>query len=361
MSSPGRCGDLPVVVLDDLSTGDPARLPPDVPLVVAPVQDRAAVLRTLREFAVRGVVHLAARKSVPESIRRPGWYHAQNVGGLASVLDAMAGAGVHRIVYSSSAAVYGNPTGRVTEDSPTRPVNPYGLSKLLGEQLLRATACGTPLSWVALRYFNVAGCADPWLADRIGGNLIPLALTAIRTGVPLTVTGVDHPTLDGSGVRDYVHVLDVAGAHLAAVRRLDPAAVRRLDPAGSGGGGSVKAVGGTGTGTGRAGCVFNVGTGRGYSVLQVLSCLSQVAGVAVPQQPGPRRPGDPAEVVADVARIRRRLGWRARHDLTGMLASAWHAASLSSRTHAFATEGQHHERTPELSGSGRDRSPAGRH
>ncbi len=216
-----RASGLPVVVLDDLSAGDPGRLPPDVPLVVAPVQDRAAVLRTLREFAVRGVVHLAARKSVPESIRRPGWYHAQNVGGLATVLDAMAGAGVRRIVYSSSAAVYGSPTGRVTEGSPTRPVNPYGHSKLLGEHLLRATAAGTRLSWVALRYFNVAGCADPRLADRIGGNLIPLALAAIRTGVPLTVTGLDHPTVDGTGVRDYVHVLDVAGAHLAAVQHLD--------------------------------------------------------------------------------------------------------------------------------------------
>jgi UDP-glucose 4-epimerase len=288
---------VPVVVLDDLSTGDAGRVPAGVPLVVAAVHDRAALRRTLRRYEVRGVVHLAARKSVPESIARPDWYHAENVGGLAAVLDEMTRAGVHRMVFSSSAAVYGNPTGRVTERCAVRPVNPYGHSKLLGERLLRTTAGRTRLHWTALRYFNVAGCAGPRLADRAGGNLIPLALAALRTGAPLTVTGVDFPTPDGTGIRDYVHVSDVARAHLTALRNLD--------------------------GSRPCGGVFNVGTGRGFSVREVLAGLGEVAGVPVPQRPGPRRPGDPAEVVADVTGIRRRLGWTARYGLSDMLASAW--------------------------------------
>ena len=290
-------------MLDDLSTGDPARLPAGVPLVVAGAQDQPALARVLRQHDVQGVVHLAARKSVTESVARPAWYHAQNVGGLSSVLTAMATAGVHRIVFSSSAAVYGTPSGRVTESAPPRPVNPYGHSKLLGERLLRAAARDGVAGFAALRYFNVAGAASPELADRAGVNLIPLALRALHTGAPITVTGVDYPTRDGSGVRDYVHVQDVARAHAAAVARLLPA--------------------------GRYGAVFNVGTGCGYSVLEVLRALGEAAGAPVPRQSGPRRPGDPAEVVADVRRIRRELRWSARFDLADMLTSAWHASTAT--------------------------------
>jgi UDP-glucose 4-epimerase len=294
----------PVVVLDDLSDGVAARVPDGVPLVVAPVHERATVRATLRRYRVRGVIHLAARKSVAESVCRPGWYQAQNVGGLAALLASMADAGVGRIVFSSSAAVYGIAHGRVVETAPTRPVNPYGTTKLSGERLLRAEAAVTGLSWVALRYFNVAGCAAPGLADRGATNLIPLALRAVRTGAPLTVSGLDYPTRDGSGVRDYVDVRDVARAHVAALGYLAGGPAR--------------------------GRIFNVGTGRGASVLDVVRQLGAVAGRPVPYVPGPRRPGDPAETVADVRRIRRELGWTARHDLADSLACAWHAAQGAS-------------------------------
>jgi UDP-glucose 4-epimerase len=290
----------PVVVLDDLSDGVAARVPDGVPLVVAPVHDRATVRATLLRYGVRGVVHLAARKSVADSMCRPGWYQVQNVGGLGALLAAMGEAGVRRIVFSSSAAVYGIAHGRVVETAPTRPVNPYGDTKLQGERLLRAEAARTGLSWVALRYFNVAGCADPVLADRGATNLIPLALRAVRTGVPLTVAGLDYPTRDGSGVRDYVDVRDVARAHVAALGYLAGGPAR--------------------------GRIFNVGTGRGASVLEVVRQLGAVAGQPVPYLPGPRRPGDPAETVAVVRRIQRELGWVARHDLVDSLTSAWRAA-----------------------------------
>ena len=294
----------PVVVLDDLSTGDPGRLPAGVPVVVGSVRDQATVRATLASHRVRGVVHLAGRKSVAESVRRPGWYHRENVGGLAAVLAAMAQEGVHHLVFSSSAAVYGMAHGQVAETTPTRPVNPYGRSKLNAERLLdRATQAG--LNWVALRYFNVGGCATAQLADRGCGNLIPLALRALHTGNPLTVTGADYPTPDGTGVRDYVHVQDVAAAHLAAV-------------------GHVLATPG-------AGRVFNVGTGRGSSVLEVLAELTGVASIPVPYRIGHRRVGDPAYTVADVARLGRELGWTARYRLADIVRSAWAASVEEAR------------------------------
>jgi UDP-glucose 4-epimerase len=291
-----------VVVLDDLSTGRADRLPDDVPLVVARVTDRRALAAALRRYPVTGVVHLAARKSPAESVARPNWYHRENVGGVAALLEAMAGAGVRRLLFSSSAAVYGVPgTPVVDEHTPTAPINPYGRTKLLGEQLIRAAAEGYGLSWLALRYFNVVGAADAVLADRAPTNLVPIVFDALAGGRTVTVTGGDYPTRDGTGVRDYIHVDDLAGAHAAAVARLcAPAPVAD---------------------------VLNVGTGRGYSVLEVLARIEAVTGQPVPYHIGPRRPGDPPEVVADPGRIRRVLGWQARHDLTDMVASTWLAWS----------------------------------
>jgi UDP-glucose 4-epimerase len=286
-----------VVVLDDLSSGYPERVPDDVPLIPAPVTDRHAVTDTLHRHAVRGVVHLAARKSPAESVARPDWYHRENVGGLATLLGSMADAGVRRLVFSSSAAVYGVPaTPIVTERTPTNPINPYGQTKLLGEQLIRAAGRGHGLSWLALRYFNVVGAADSLLADRAPTNLVPIVFDRLATGREVTVTGADYPTHDGTGVRDYIHVEDLASAHVAGVARLCG---------------------------GPAAAVFNVGTGRGYSVLEVLRRVEAVTGQPVPYRLGPRRPGDPPEVVADPTRIARELGWRAGHDLTDMIASTW--------------------------------------
>jgi UDP-glucose 4-epimerase len=291
-----------VVVLDDLSTGRADRLPPDVPLVVAAVCDRAAVGNAMRRYRVRGVVHLAARKSPAESVARPDWYHSENVGGLAALLAVMAHHGVDRMLFSSSAAVYGVPSAPVVDErAPTAPINPYGQTKLLGERLLAATGREYGLSWVALRYFNVVGAAEPKLADREPTNLVPIALTATTNGSPLTVTGADYPTPDGTGVRDYIHVEDLAAAHLAGALRLCNGPAARA--------------------------VYNVGTGRGYSVLEVIERIRAVTGQPLDYHIGPRRPGDPPAVVADAGLIRRELGWRAGYDLTDMIESTWRAWS----------------------------------
>jgi len=297
-----RADGYPVVVLDDLSTGFSGRVPGDVPLVAAAVTDRRVVAETLRRYRVTGVVHLAARKSPAESVARPNWYHRENVGGVAALLEAMSGTGVRRLLFSSSAAVYGVPEYPVVDErTPAAPINPYGRTKLLGEQLIRASGAGYGLSWLALRYFNVVGAAEALLADRAPTNLVPIVFGALASGEPVTVTGADYPTRDGTGVRDYIHVVDLAAAHAAGVARLC------AGPVASG--------------------VLNVGTGRGYSVLEVLARIEAVTGQPVGYRIGPRRPGDPPEVVADPTRIGAELGWRARHDLTDMIASTWLAWS----------------------------------
>ncbi|MET7396473.1 UDP-glucose 4-epimerase GalE [Dactylosporangium sp. NPDC005572] len=296
-----------VVVLDDLSTGDRARLSPDVPLVVGDAGDPALVRAVLTRYRADGVMHLAGSKSAPESLSQPIRYYRQNVGVVAAVLDAMVATGVTRLVFSSSAAVYGRPDRpTVTEDAPTRPLSPYGRTKLVAEQLVAAVGHAHGVSWVALRYFNAVGAAAAHLGDRGTTNLLPLAFDALRTGVPLTVAGTTLPTADGTGVRDYVHVADLADAHHRAAQRLA---------------------------TGRHAAVYNVGAGRGHSVLEVIRTVSDVAGAPVPTRPGPPRPGDAAEVVAAVDRIARELGWHPRHTLRDCVTSAWLArtATISSR------------------------------
>jgi UDP-glucose 4-epimerase len=297
-----RAAGQPVVVLDDLSTGRADRLPDDVALVVASVRDDRALAATLRRHRVTGVVHLAARKSPAESVARPDWYRQENVGGVASLLAAMAHGGVRRLLFSSSAAVYGVPPAPVVDElTRAAPINPYGQTKLAGEELIAAAGVGYRLSWIALRYFNVVGAAGPRLADREPTNLVPIAFTAMAAGHPLTVTGADFPTRDGTGVRDYIHVVDVAAAHVAAATRL--------------------------TAGPPVGAVYNVGTGRGYTVLEVIDRIRRVTGRPLPYVIGPRRPGDPPEVVADATRIGRELGWQARRGLTEMVSSTWLAWS----------------------------------
>lgn len=282
----------PVVGLDDLSTGHPGRLPAGVPLVRADVADPVAVRAVLVAHGVTGVMHLAGVKSAPESTRRPMYYYRQNVGAVSALLEAMTEVGVRRLVFSSSAAVYGAPgTATVTEDSPVRPVNPYGRSKLNAEELIAAAGDAYGLSWTALRYFNAVGADSPLLADRGAANLLPLAFRAARTGEPLIVAGRHFATADGTGVRDYVHVGDIAEAH----HRIGRAAL-----------------------TG----VYNVGTGRGHSVLEVLAAVAVVTGLPVPHRFGPARPGDPAAVVADAGKLGRDLGWQPAYDLLAAVASA---------------------------------------
>ena len=218
-----------VVVLDDLSTGRAGRLPSDVPLVKGEVGNRRAVRRVFAQHSITGVMHFAARKQVGESVERPLYYWSQNVGGLQVLLEEMLAAGTTQMVFSSSAAVYGQPDltphapgisgdGRITESAPCMPVNPYGATKLAGEHMVAATALANHWHAMSLRYFNVAGAGSPELGDPAALNLIPMVLEALEAGRRPRVFGDDYPTADGSCIRDYIHVADLSAAHVAAAR-----------------------------------------------------------------------------------------------------------------------------------------------
>jgi len=287
-----------VVVLDDLSTGTAGRTG-DVPLVEGTVLDGALVRRVLREHEVTGVVHVAAKKQVGESVEDPLMYYRENLTGLVTLLEACRDEGVDRFVFSSSAATYGLPdVDLVTEDTPCAPLSPYGETKLVGEWLVRDCATAFGLRAMCLRYFNVAGAASPDLGDPGVTNLVPLVLRALTSGRRPQVFGDDYPTPDGTCVRDYVHVGDIADAHLAAARALD---------------------------AGAPGATYNIGRGQGSSVLDVLGVVGDVTGLDVTHDVAPRRAGDPARIVAAVDRIRDGLGFTAQHDLRSMVESAWAA------------------------------------
>ncbi|PJE99546.1 UDP-glucose 4-epimerase GalE [Streptomyces carminius] len=293
-----------VVVLDDLSAGLPERLPPGTPLERGTVADRALLDRVIAGHGVTGVVHLAARKRVDESMAEPLLYYRENVTGLRVLLEAVVGAGVRRFVFSSSAAVYGMPEADlVTEDTPCVPLNPYGETKLAGEWLVRAAGRAHGLSTACLRYFNVAGAARPELADTGVSNVVPMFFDALTRGAAPRIFGDDYPTPDGTCVRDYIHVEDLAEAHLAAARRL--AERSAAGPAGTD-------------------LTVNVGTGRGVSVRELADLVAEITGIREPAPlVVPRRPGDPARVVASAERIGRELGWSPRHGVPEMVASAW--------------------------------------
>ena len=298
-----------VVVYDNLSAGHaeavrrlaaafPAR---SITLVEGDILDEAAVLAMLRASGATAVMHFAARLLVGESVREPIGYYRANVGGTMSVLGAMAAAGVKRLVFSSTCATFGEPVRETIDEShPQRPINTYGETKLAIERALPHVERATGLRSVTLRYFNAAG-ADP---DGMIGedhqpeeHLIPLAIAALRGGKPLTIFGDDYPTPDGTCVRDYVHVADLAEAHLASLRRLE------------------------GDGTSAQ---FNLGTGTGMSVRQVIDTVSDVAGRRVPHSVGPRRPGDPARLVASNERARTELAWSPRLGaLRSIVETAW--------------------------------------
>jgi UDP-glucose 4-epimerase len=291
-----RDRDEKVVVIDDLSTGNDGRVA-DAPLVVGTVLDADLVRGTLREHDVRGIVHIAAKKQVGESVANPLLYYRENVGGLLTLLEESTAAGVESFVFSSSAATYGMPdVDLVTEDTPGVPMSPYGETKLIGEWMTRALGLATGLRVVALRYFNVAGCASNELADPGVFNLIPLALRALTAGEPPRIFGDDYPTPDGTCIRDYVHVADVADAHAAAMLHLQ---------------------------RGGASATYNIGRGVGSSVREVLDTVAAVTEIRTEPLVVDRRPGDPARVIASVDRIREDLGWTARYNLEDMVASAW--------------------------------------
>lgn len=251
----------------------------------------------MREHAVTGVVHIAAKKQVGESMADPLLYYRENVAGLGTLLEACRDGGVERFVFSSSAATYGLPdVDLVTEDTPGVPLSPYGESKLIGEWMMRDCSRAFGLRFMALRYFNVAGAATPALADPGVFNLIPLVFQALDAGERPKVFGNDYPTPDGTCLRDYVHVQDIADAHLAAARALD---------------------------AGAPSAAYNVGRGQGSSVLEVLAMVGHVTGRDTTPEMVGRRAGDPAHVVAAVDRIRAGLGFSARYDLEEMVRSGW--------------------------------------
>jgi UDP-glucose 4-epimerase len=289
-----------VVVLDDLSTGVARRLPDGVAMVHGSVLDRPLLDELLTGHGVTGVVHLAARKQFGESVELPLRYYRENVYGLTVLLEAAVAAGVRRFLFSSSAAVYGVPDVEfITEETPCAPINPYGETKLAGEWMLRALGAADPaLRWAALRYFNVAGTGSPELADRSIANLIPMTFDALSAGRNPQLFGDDYPTRDGSCIRDYIHVVDLAEAHAAAARRLDD---------------------------GPLGEVYNVGRGEGISVKEVLGTVREVTGVDFTVDVVARRPGDAPAYFADATKIGNDLGWTARLDLTDMVRSSWEA------------------------------------
>ncbi|MFI9154950.1 UDP-glucose 4-epimerase GalE [Streptomyces sp. NPDC053367] len=288
-----------VVALDDLSAGVPARLPDGVPLVQGSSLDADLLRRVFAEHRVTGVVHLAARKQVAESVARPTWYYAENVGGLATLLDAVAEAGIRRFVFSSSAAVYGTPdVDLVTEDTPCAPVNPYGETKLAGEWLVRSAGRAHGIATVCLRYFNVAGTAAPELADTGVFNIVPMVFDRLTRDEAPRIFGDDYPTPDGTCIRDYIHVADLAEAHLAAARRL-----AAEDTAGD--------------------LTVNIGRGVGVSVRELVTLIGEVTGDRRPAVVEGRRPGDAARAVASAGLAAKELGWTARHDVREMVASAW--------------------------------------
>ncbi|MFJ9373082.1 UDP-glucose 4-epimerase GalE [Streptomyces sp. NPDC101455] len=288
-----------VVALDNLSAGNPARLPATVPLVHGSSLDGDLLKRVFAEHEVTGVVHLAARKQVAESVAQPTLYYRENVGGLATLLDAVAGAGIERFVFSSSAAVYGDPgVGLITEDTPCAPVNPYGETKLTGEWLVRAAGAAHGIDTVCLRYFNVAGAAAPELADTGVFNIVPMVFDRLTRDEAPRIFGDDYPTPDGTCVRDYIHVADLAEAHLAAARRL------------SGGGASGDLT-------------VNIGRGEGVSVRELVTVIGEVTGDRRPAVVEGRRPGDAPRAVASAERATVELGWTARRGVREMVGSAW--------------------------------------
>ncbi|MEJ2375935.1 MAG: UDP-glucose 4-epimerase GalE [Pseudolabrys sp.] len=277
-----------VVVLDNLSTGFRFLIPGSVPFVVGSTGDRELVTKTIHRHGVSAIIHFAASIVVPESVRDPLAYYRNNTMNTCTLLDTAIEAGVRQVIFSSTAAVYGNPQSvPVREDAATAPISAYGSSKLMSEIMLHDAAKAYGLRFVVLRYFNVAG-ADPKLrtgqSTPMATHLIKVACeTALGQRAKIDVYGTDYPTPDGTCIRDYIHVSDLAAAHSAALRYL-----RR----------------------GGASATFNCGYGHGASVLEVINSVKRVSGRDFPVNITERRPGDPAALVADVSRIRSTLDWR---------------------------------------------------
>ncbi|WP_025155533.1 UDP-glucose 4-epimerase GalE [Leifsonia aquatica] len=289
-----------VVVVDDLSSGHEDFVPAGIPFYRGTILDGALLETIFAENAISGVVHVAGFKYAGVSVQRPLHTYEQNVTATAVLLAAMQEAGVDAIVFSSSAAVYGTPDGDlVTEATAKNPESPYGETKLIGEWLLRDQGVAAGLRHASLRYFNVVGSGDLALRDTSPHNLFPLVFDALAAGRTPRINGMDYPTPDGTCVRDYIHVSDLAVSHVAAAKRLD--AGQPIEP------------------------VYNLGSGDGVSVGEIMSTVAAVTGIAFTPEVGPRRAGDPARIVASGELAARDLDWTMRHTLDQMVRSAWEA------------------------------------
>lgn len=302
-----------VVVLDDISSGHRSFVPNGVPFVEGSLLDNEALARAFGEHHITGVVHLAGYKYAGVSVHKPVHTYEQNVTGTLKLLDAMDTYGVNLLVFSSSAGVYGTPdVERVTEDTPPNPQSPYGQSKLFGELIIadQATAIeqrndGTKLRHTSLRYFNVVGSGTTDICDTSPHNLFPLVIKALEEGRVPRINGIDYQTPDGTCVRDYVHVADLARTHVAAAKLIEQG--HQLER------------------------VYNLGSGKGASVREIMDAFAEVTGINFEPEIGERRPGDPDQIVAEGKLAAADLGWENRFSINEMVESAWaarHAVSI---------------------------------
>jgi UDP-glucose 4-epimerase len=294
---------LETVTYDDLSSGFASFVPEGETFVQGTILDHDLLVRTIREHGVTGVMHIAGYKYAGVSVDRPLHTYEQNVTGTATLLRAMADTGVSRIVFSSSAAVFGTTdVPLVVEETPKAPESPYGESKLIGEWLLHDMEVAAGFTTTSLRYFNVVGSGDPSIYDASPHNLFPLVFDALLAGRTPRINGTDYDTPDGTCVRDYIHVADLAHSHAAAAKRLD-----------------------SGEHVERA---YNLGSGEGSSVKQIMDAVARGTGIDFEPEIAPRRPGDPARIVATGELAARDLDWKMRHSLDDMVTSAWEARRL---------------------------------
>jgi len=290
---------LQVIALDSLIEGHRAAVPPRAIFCHVDLGNREQLERVFSQHKIDAVMHFAAEALVAKSVREPSIFYATNVACGVNLLDAMTSHGVRKIIFSSTAATYGEPkTVPVPEDHPKAPINPYGKSKLVFEQILADYQAYTGLQFVSLRYFNAAGASvERGELHRVETHLIPRVLDAAAGILPnVDVFGTDYPTPDGTCVRDYIHVLDIADSHVRALEEIDRV----------------------------SGEAFNVGNSRGFSILEVIGAAERVTGRKIPRKLGPRRPGDPAALVASKEKLKRTLGWEAAHSsLEEIIQSAW--------------------------------------
>ena len=289
-----------VRIYDDFSNGLKSRIEGKFSdVVIGDVLDRQALISACE--GIDAVIHLAAKKAVGESVDNPLKYYENNVGGTLNLLAAMSLKGVKKIVFSSTAAVYA-PSEKlsITESDLTEPLSPYGQTKLLSEKLISAVASAEDLSAISLRYFNVVGALRDEFADNSKDNLVPKVFAALKAGKNPEIYGSDYPTKDGSCIRDYIHISDLAKAHLVALEKVFTTKVDE---------------------------VYNVGSGTGYSVTEMINQIAESIGKAITPTLSPRRPGDTAQLIASIAKIERDLGWKPERSLKEMIDSAWQAES----------------------------------